>query len=173
MKKSKKRTLYEKAYMKCLSKCNKSPKCIKKCNKRSKSVSKKVKNKSPFDEKEVLKIVKKLNKIDEKNNKDEFIGKWYYDLNIFLTVEQVKDIIKNNTSIKVIEPQNYNKLSTLNSKSYMLTSIDKEMPLGYFNIDLFNPKFVTSGSGSDLWIVANEETLKYLIEYCSKKKIKI
>ena len=33
MKKSKKRTLYEKAYMKCLSKCNKSPECMKKCSK--------------------------------------------------------------------------------------------------------------------------------------------
>jgi hypothetical protein len=156
-------------------------KSVMKRNRKSKSSKFNVKNKSLFEqkkiiEKEVIKIVKKLNKIDEKNNKDEFISKWYYDFeykNIFLTVEQVKDTIKNNTSIKVIEPQNYNKLSTLNSKSYMLTSIDKEMPLGYFNIDLFNPKFVSSGSGSDLWIVANEDTLKYLIKYCSKKKIKI
>ena len=150
---------------------------------RSKSKSK---SKTPRTKIEQLDLTK--DEIDELNilleHADEIRDKDHLDFDkyflgevpkdIFLTVRDLKYLRKHpNRSIRVVEPQLYNKVTQLNNQSQMLEDSTKE--LGYFyiipEVDNKIPKndeIVYSGGGADVWVKANKVFLSFVKDWINK-----
>ena len=90
---------------------------------------------------------------------------------ILLTISDLNNIIKNGDAINVLEPQQYNSISTLDLKHFMFELLgqdDEVDKFGYFRDD--GGGIAVSGSGDDVWLKANEKLYNFLKKYQLKER---
>ena len=91
-----------------------------------------------------------------------------------LKVKDVLNVIENKQVIDVLVPQDYGTVFDLDLEDEMFTELDTNNDLGDYRIGYFQnyedgPEgWATSGGGSDVWLIANEELYQFLKEYSEK-----
>ena len=145
--------------------------CYKGTSKKTKKVKKKYKSLSEPNKKELLKLFD----IFWTDNEFSYVS-LLDDLpsDALLNVSDVKSVIDDGQIIDVLEPQGYEVVSVLDLDHDMFVELDKnneQYQLGYFmdeNLDEEDGP-VTSGSGSDLWLKANDTLFNFLKKYKPSK----
>ena len=102
----------------------------------------------------------RVNKLLDTINQSEELQDKFWNLldddSFLLKTEDARQIKQGEKEMLVIEPQCYSSVSVLHSRSFMFE--DKDTDIGYF----YGSEIAVSGSGSDVWVVVNEDLVRAL-----------
>jgi len=99
--------------------------------------------------------------LDEKHRSDDMYDFNKYPQSSILKFRDLKNILYKKMTYEVIEPQSYTSITTLNNKSFMFEDTI-ESKFGYFYGGDDDDDWATSGSGADVWLIANKSLLTHL-----------